>query len=333
MDEEATAVVPRLALTPLLAGGQAVGVLVMAGGRWPTASPEDLDVLLQVGTLVGGALHLGDVLQELEEQRSIALEASRLKSEFLANTSHELRTPLSSILGFLKLILDGHVPEPEQQLRYLRIAHDSATHLLAIINDVLDLAKIEAGRLETQPCTTPVAPILDDLDSLFRHQARDKGVELVVASVEPSLKIHADPDRTRQILTNLLSNALKFTPASGSITVEVSPEGDDLLFTVRDTGAGIPPEELERVFDSFHQVDGSTTRAAGGTGLGLTISRLLAEKMGGSLTLESAGRGLGTTVRLRLPRHPANRRAIGAAPREGDGTPGDVEQRTGTTEG
>ncbi len=297
-----------IALTPLLAGGQAVGVLAMAGGRWPSASPEDLDVLLQIGTLVGGALHLGDVLQELEEQRSIALEASRLKSEFLANTSHELRTPLSSILGFLQLILDGHITDPEQQRHYLQIAHDSATRLLGIINDVLDLAKIEAGRLETRPQMTPVAPILSDLDALFRHQARDKGVQLSMAAVSPTLEIFADPDRTRQILTNLLSNALKFTPANGSITIEVSPTEESVLFSVRDTGAGIPADELERVFDSFHQVDGSTTRATGGTGLGLTISRRLAEKMGGSLSLESAGTDQGTTVRLLLPRYPPDRR-------------------------
>jgi len=298
----------RIALAPLLAAGRSIGVLGMAGGQWNVTSPEDLDVLLQIGALVGGALHLGDVLEELEEQRSIALEASRLKSEFLANTSHELRTPLSSILGFLKLILDGHVEDPEKQLSYLRIAHDSATRLLGIINDVLDLAKIEAGRLETRPQPTPVAPILEDLDALFRHQARDKGVELGIPTVEKSLEIFADPDRTRQILTNLLSNAVKFTPSSGSIDIEVGAAEDTVTFTVRDTGAGIPSDELERVFDSFHQVDGSTTRTTGGTGLGLTISRRLAERMGGSVTLSSAGVGHGTTARLVLPRRPQDRR-------------------------
>jgi len=297
------------AVTPLLARGRSVGVLAMAGdGSWPTGAPEDLDVLLQVGTLVGGALHLGDVLKELEEQRRLALQASRLKSEFLANTSHELRTPLSSILGFLNLILEGHISDPEKQRRFLEIAHNSARRLLGIINDVLDLAKIEAGRLETRSEMTPVGPILQDLYALFRHQARDKGVELDVSSANPDLEVFADPDRTRQILTNLLSNALKFTPAQGSISLEVSWTAENVLFSVRDTGPGIPPGEQERVFESFHQVDGSTTRAAGGTGLGLTISRQLAEKMGGDLTLESAGTGQGTTVRLLLPRHPQDRR-------------------------
>ena len=298
----------RVAMTPLLAGGQAAGVLVLAGGRWPKDTPEDRDVLLQIGALIGGALHLGAVLRELDEQRNIALEASRLKSEFLANTSHELRTPLSSILGFLQLILDGHVSDTEAQQRYLRIAHESATRLLAIINDVLDLAKIEAGRLETQPKDVPVAPILSDLDSLFRHQARDKGVELIIPRDVGNVTVFADPDRTRQILINLLSNALKFTPSGGTISVEVKEDGDMMLFLIHDTGLGIPPDELDRVFDSFHQVDGSTTRAIGGTGLGLTISRRLARGMGGDLSLESEGAHRGTTARLVIPRYRLDRR-------------------------
>lgn len=287
---------------PLLAAGSAVGVLALATPVRVSLDPEQTSLLMQASTLLGGAVHLAGLVRELEAQRAIALQASRLKSEFLANTSHELRTPLTSILGFLRLILDGSVPEPARQREFLEIAYQSAERLLTIINDVLDLAKIEAGRLEVHPAEVQVAPLVADVERLFRHQMRNKGIEFEVSSVPPDATVWADPDRLRQILNNLLSNALKFTPRGGRIALRIRREDDVVAFEVRDTGTGIAPEELERVFESFYQVDGSTTREAGGTGLGLTISRRLAEMMGGSLELESEGLGHGTTARLVLRR-------------------------------
>ena len=285
---------------PLLSAGRVVGVLAATTDSEPELDTAEIELLTQVGFLLGGAVFVSQLVRELDEQRAVAMEASRLKSEFLANTSHELRTPLTAILGFLKLVLDGAVEDPAKQRDFLRIAHESAEKLLTIINDVLDLAKIEAGRLEVHHAPVPARRVLDDVETLFRHQMKGQGLGFAVLPPPASAVLWADPDRTVQILTNLLSNAMKFTPRGGSIQVACSIADGQVAFTVRDTGCGIPADELEAVFDSFYQVDGSTTRRHGGTGLGLTISRRLAEMMGGTLELESAGENQGTAARLRL---------------------------------
>jgi signal transduction histidine kinase len=285
---------------PLLAAGRVVGVLATTTTSEPTLATEEVDLLTQVGSLLGGAVFLSQLVRELDEQRAVAVEASRLKSEFLANTSHELRTPLTAILGFLRLVIDGAVAEPEKQREFLQIAHESAEKLLTIINDVLDLAKIEAGRLEVHRAPVQVHKVLEDIEVLFHHQMKGQGLSFTVERPSNRLVLWADPDRTVQILTNLVSNAIKFTPRGGSITIACAADSGDVTFTVRDTGSGIPPDELTRIFESFYQIDGSTTRQHGGTGLGLTISRRLAELMGGSLDLESEGADQGTTARLGL---------------------------------
>jgi len=285
---------------PLLAAGRVVGVLATTTTSEPELDTTEIELLTQVGYLLGGAVYLSQLVRELDEQRAVAMEASRLKSEFLANTSHELRTPLTAILGFLQLVIDGAVESPEKQTEFLRIAHESAEKLLTIINDVLDLAKIEAGRLEVHQAPVPVRKILDDIEALFRHQMKGQGLAFSISQTPSKLVLWADQDRAVQILTNLLSNAMKFTPRGGRITVECQADEGDVAFAVHDTGRGIPPEELDTVFESFYQVDGSTTRQHGGTGLGLTISRRLAEMMGGTLELHSPGVDAGTTAKLRL---------------------------------
>ena len=285
---------------PLVAAGRVVGVLAATTTSAPELDTAEIDLLMQVGFLLGGSVYVSQLVRELDEQRRVAMEASRLKSEFLANTSHELRTPLTAILGFLQLVLDGAVEDSEKQNEFLQIAHESAEKLLTIINDVLDLAKIEAGRLEVNEAPVQAHRVLENIEALFRHQMKGQGLSFNV--IRPPIKVvaWADPDRTVQILTNLLSNAVKFTHRGGEVTVECAAENGEIRFQVSDNGAGIPPDELEAVFESFHQVDGSTTRRHGGTGLGLTISRRLAEMMGGSLALHSAGTGQGTTAHLSL---------------------------------
>jgi signal transduction histidine kinase len=292
--------VRHLVSVPLLAAGQVLGVLVVATAREPEFAADDPDLLTQVGILLGGSVHLSQLVLQLEEQRALAVEASRLKSEFLANTSHELRTPLTSILGFLRLVMDGAVAEAEKQREFLKIAHASAEKLLTIINDVLDLAKIEAGRLEVFEAPVPVRRVIRDAERLFRHQMKSKGLVFQIEDNAANHVLWADPDRSLQILTNLLGNAIKFTPAGGTITMATRFEGGQVVFTVSDTGQGMPADQVDKIFVSFYQVDGSTTRQHGGTGLGLTISRRLAELMGGGLTLESAGIDQGTTASLRL---------------------------------
>jgi signal transduction histidine kinase len=261
---------------------------------------DELDLLTQTGILIGGSVYLSQLIRELEEQRAIAIEASRLKSEFLANTSHELRTPLTSILGFLRLIIDGAVADTDKQHEFLEIAHESAEQLLTIINDVLDLAKIEAGRLEVHLAPTRITKVLADIEALFRHQMRSKGLTFEIEKPDTDFMLWADPNRTIQILTNLLSNSLKFTPRGGTVNVSVDGHDQIVTFFVRDSGIGISPDELGKVFASFYQVDGSTTRHYGGTGLGLTISRRLASLMNGHLELTSAGRNQGVTAVLKL---------------------------------
>jgi signal transduction histidine kinase len=293
----------HVSFLPLLAAGGVIGVLATAASTPPKLAADDSDLLTQIGFLLGGTIYVAQLVRELNEQRAVAFEASRLKSEFLANTSHELRTPLTAILGFLRLIIDGTITEPDKQREYLTIAHDSAEKLLTIINDVLDLAKIEAGRLEVHQVPVPVRSVLEGVETLFKHQMKNKGVKFSISTPSQGLVLWADPDRTTQILTNLLSNAMKFTPRNGTIDVLCAQHGDIVAFTVADSGIGISKSDLERVFSSFHQVDGSTTREYGGTGLGLTISRRLAELMGGTLDLESDGAGTGTTARLQLPEY------------------------------
>jgi PAS domain S-box-containing protein len=293
----------QMLFVPLLAAGVSVGVLGTGVTEGAHLGADDVDLLTQVGILLGGAIYLSDLVRELEEQRAVAVEASRLKSEFLANTSHELRTPLTAILGFLKLLMDGSVEDLDKQRDFLRITHESAEKLLNIINDVLDLAKIEAGRLEVHHAPVPVRRVLSDVETLFRHQMKSRGLAFDIQPAPEAVVLWADPDRTTQVLTNLLSNALKFTSRGGTVGLRCVTADDTVSFEVTDTGIGIPPDELDRVFDSFYQVDGSSTRQYGGTGLGLTISRRLAEMMGGSLELESDGADLGTTARLTLRKH------------------------------
>lgn len=303
-DDEAAALeqqgIRQLLFVPLLAAGSVVGVLGTAVSESAALGSDDVDLLTQVGILLGGAVHLSELVRELGEQRAVAIETSRLKSEFLANTSHELRTPLTAILGFLRLLIDGSVDDSDKQKDFLRIAHESAEKLLNIINDVLDLAKIEAGRLEVHRSPVPVRHIFGDVDVLFRHQMKGRGVGFTIDTPPPPAVLWADADRTLQILVNLLSNALKFTTRGGTVRLHCWTESGAVFFEVTDSGIGIPVDELDRVFDSFYQVDGSTTRHYGGTGLGLTISRRLAELMDGTLELTSEGAELGTTARLVL---------------------------------
>ena len=292
--------IQHLTYLPLTAAGRSAGVLVASSAGPLDLSIDDVDLLTQVGFLLGGAISLSQLVRELDEQRAVAFEASRLKSEFLANTSHELRTPLTAILGFLRLIMDGAVEDPEKQREFLTIAHESAETLLNIINDVLDLAKIEAGRLEIQFAPVPARTVLEDVKTLFKHQMKSKGLNFVIEGSDCKLVLWGDSDRTSQVLTNLLSNAMKFTDRGGTITVSCDRVDEKVVFSVKDSGIGIGAEELDKIFSSFYQIDGTTTRQRGGTGLGLTISKRLAELMGGSLALDSEGNGHGTTARLAL---------------------------------
>ena len=227
---------------------------------------------------------LDDALHAREE----ALAASRVKSQFLANTSHEIRTPMNGILGAAVLL--GESPLAPEQREYVEVLQQSAQGLLGVIDDVLDLSKIEAGRLDLEAVPLSLADVVEAARAPIAPQAARKGISLTV-SVAPGLALwrRGDPTRLRQVLLNLLGNAVKFTEA-GAVTlrVEAGDGADAVRFTVDDTGIGISPERVAGVFEAFTQADGSTTRRYGGTGLGLTISRELVARMGGALTVTSA---------------------------------------------
>jgi len=245
--------------------------------------------------------------QDQLRDRALELErASRYKSEFLANMSHELRTPLNSSLILAKLLADNAAGNlNDEQVRFAQTIYSAGNDLLNLINDILDISKVEAGKLELVPEELPLRRVIEGLARTFEPLARQKALDFSL-TVEPSvpMSIHTDRQRLEQILKNLLSNAVKFTDAGRvSLTVSANAEGW-VQFEVQDSGIGIAPEQQEKIFDAFHQADGSTARKYGGTGLGLSISRDLTSLLGGTLTVASTP-GEGSTFMLSLPRNGA----------------------------
>ena len=242
---------------------------------------------------------------ELEKARDAALQASRAKSEFLSSMSHEIRTPMNAILGMSDLLAE--TPLTHEQQEYVRIARTGGENLLSLIDDILDLSKVEAGQLQMEMVELDVGRIVEETATFLAVRAHGKGLELScrVMPEVPAIRL-GDPVRLRQVLTNLVGNAIKFTERGAvSLSVKHDPageEGGDLLFRVSDTGIGIPPQRLDYIFDMFTQVDGSTTRHYGGTGLGLAICRRLVGIMGGTIWAESTpGEGSSFYFTARFP--------------------------------
>jgi signal transduction histidine kinase len=243
--------------------------------------------------------HQREAAAELTLVNERLQHASRAKSEFLANMSHELRTPLNAILGFTEMLRDGlYGPLPAEIEEPLADIQTNGRHLLRLINDVLDLSKIEAGRMELAPTDYSPAEVLESVLSL-RSLAVEKGLILTITPPAFLPVAYGDAKRLAQCLTNLVGNALKFTH-TGSVTVGVTLDGASLVYAVADTGIGIPKEQLEHVFDEFRQVDAAITREYGGSGLGLSITRRFVELHGGRLWVESEV-GRGTTFWFSVP--------------------------------
>ncbi|MBI5547542.1 MAG: response regulator [Deltaproteobacteria bacterium] len=278
---------------PLDAGGRAVGALLLGSANQGRAHGRlQLDLAREFGRRAALAVQSARLLTE-------AQEASRLKDEFLAVVSHELRTPLSSILGWVRLLQGPLAPADRE--RGLATMERSVRSLATIIDDLLDVSRIASGKLVVRPRPTELAPAIGAAVDAIRAAAEAKRVSVMV-DCPPSLPpVYSDPARLQQVVWNLVSNSVKFTPAGGSLQVQVSRAGNFARIAVSDTGRGIAPEFLPHVFDRFRQADSTTTRAHGGLGLGLSIVRDLVERQGGEVGVESEGVGHGARFLVTLP--------------------------------
>ncbi len=268
--------------------------------RLPEA--EDRELIDITAHLAGLAIERYQAIAQLQQAKVAAEAASQTKSEFLANMSHEIRTPMTAILGYADLLSDEQ-DAPPQWRKAISTIKQNGQHLLAIINDILDMSKIEAGKMTVEVIETNPMQIVEEAVSLMHARAEGKGIDLVVKYNTPiPEQIESDPTRLRQILLNLLGNALKFTEV-GSVTIQLAADPDQQLFhlSVVDTGIGMSPEQRDIIarFDAFNQADGSTTRKFGGTGLGLRISNSLAQMLGGGIKVESA-LGEGSTFTMTI---------------------------------
>lgn len=264
-----------------------------------TAFSEQAALALENTRLV---VSLEQAVQRANELAVAAEEASRIKSQFLTNTSHELRTPLTSVIGSLDIVLNNLCSTQEEERQMLQIAAEAAHGLSMIVDDLLEIAKIEAGGVEVRLQVAAFGPFLTEVRHLVRPLVEAKNLQFEIDAPDLSALVYADTDKLRRILANIVGNAIKFT-RQGRVTIvaRVDREARRMVVDVQDTGVGIPTQTQSKLFRPFVQADGSATRRYGGTGLGLTISQRLAEMMGGALTLYSAGEGQGTTLTLTLP--------------------------------
>ncbi|QFZ92914.2 photosynthesis regulation sensor histidine kinase CikB [Synechococcus elongatus] len=311
------------------------GVLLLRSVEELSAGDRDLvwELADQVGTALAHArlyaqsqalaLELQRANQTLLEQQQALIEAhrqsealSQLKTDFLANTSHELRTPLTGMIGYLQLLQDDLADTPEERQEFVEGAYHSALHLLGIINDILDIARIEAGRLQLQSETVSLRSLLAEVETCLRSQAQAKGLvyRCQIAAGTELVDLWGDRQRLLQVLFNLVGNAIKFT-LNGYVEVRamavwqpLCANGFDLpgylKLEIEDSGIGVAPERQDSLFQPFSQADSSLTRQFGGSGLGLVICRRLLESMGGIVELFSPGEGLGTTVTCLIPLAP-----------------------------
>lgn len=299
---------PRTAiLVPITLDGHSVGILAAFAEKGPMFVEDDLEVVCFFAAEAAAILRMQRYRQSVNELEALR-EADRLKDEFMAVVSHELRTPLTAISGYSDILLRKLTgPLNERQERQVVGVRDASRRLLALINDLLDVSKLEAGTLDLRFAALDPQTAIHRAIAGVRVVAMTKGVNIELREQPQVPAVRADDERLQQILTNLLINAIKFTPGGGSIWVRVraapgaTPGATDIVFSVEDTGVGLAPGQVARVWDRFYQVESSSTRRFGGAGLGLSIVRRLAELHGGRVEATSAGLNRGSTFAVRLP--------------------------------
>ena len=293
--------VRAIVFAPMIFAGRGIGAIWVARAQAGAFSDKQITQLRTFADQAVIAIQNARLFREIQEKSAQLEVANKHKSEFLANMSHELRTPLNAIIGFSEVLSDRMFGEVnEKQAEYLKDIHESGRHLLSLINDILDLSKIEAGRMELEVSTFHLPSALSNAMTLIRERAQRHGIQLGLEVDEQLAEYSGDERKFKQIMLNLLSNAVKFTPDGGQVDVSAKRLNGKVEVAVRDTGIGIAPEDQAAVFEEFRQVGRDKMRTAEGTGLGLALTKRFVELHGGAIRLDSTP-GKGSTFTVSLP--------------------------------